>query len=581
MKPEELRSTEYFYDKGKLLRFVLIMLAVGAACIWIGYNPPEHRDPRVVWLFGLLGAGLFGLLALLLLSKLLSRGPGLVISTAGIRLPAFPDQIVPWSAIRRFERIWSKRSDFIVLHLHPAAGKTLIRRGVAPILPEWLVGSPLKVSIPLHILHGQPSSIFDQFSRLAADAKEVERLEGQDDSQPAPGDEDELQAPAPVLNQARYPIFTYALLAVLIAVYAGELAFGVEPAEAGSPTIRTLWLLGGTLRQNIVGNGEWWRLFTAPFMHGGIIHLALNCVALWVAGRLFERLIGWRWFAAIFFVSALGGSIASVWLNDAGTVGVGASGGIVGLFAAVIAASFRFRSTPIASMLQAGAAQILVPSLLPIFSSARDGQTIDYAGHFGGALTGAALSLLLLTFWPRERPTPRYDRVAIAFSAVFVIIATGALWPIINARQLYLNDPMASYFGGRYQQLIAALDTEANQNGPTAPYARIWRYFAQMRVGDPKALDELRAAADKTDQAAWPYPVYRLFLGELKPEDLALKAADSNQICEAIFYSGEWYLFSGATEEARRRFQAALLSCPATFIEHEAAGYELAKLDAK
>ncbi|MEB3042580.1 rhomboid family intramembrane serine protease [Rhizobium mulingense] len=580
MKPEELHSTEYFYNKGKLLRVVLIMLAVVALCIWIGYNPPEHRDPRVVWLFGLLGAGFFGLLTLLLSSKLLSRGPGLAISTAGIRLPTFPDQIVPWSAIRRFERVWSKRSDFIVLHLDPAAAKTLIRRGLAPILPEWLVGSPLKVNIPLHILHGQPSSIFDQFSELAAEAKEVKRLESLD-AQLAPQEEDEPQAPAPVLNEARYPVFTYALLAILIAAYAGELAFGVEPTEAGSPTIRTLWLLGGTFRHNIVGNGEWWRLFTAPFMHASIIHLALNCFALLVAGRLFERLIGWRWFAAIFFVSALGGSIASVWLNDAGTVGVGASGGIVGLFAAVIAASFRFRSTPIASTLQAGAAQILVPSLLPIFSSTRDGQTIDYAGHFGGALTGAALSLLLLTFWPRARPTPRYDSVAIAVSAVFVIIATGALWPIINARQLYLNDPMANYFGGRYQQLIAALDIEANQNGTTAPYARIWRYFAQMRVGDPKALDELRAAAGKSDRAAWPYPVYQLFLGELKPEDLALKAADSNQICESIFYSGEWYLFSGAAEEARRRFQAALLSCPATFIEYEAAGYELAKLEVK
>ncbi|EJT05173.1 hypothetical protein RCCGE510_10814 [Rhizobium sp. CCGE 510] len=262
-------------------------------------------------------------------------------------------------------------------------------------------------------------------------------------------------------------------------------------------------------------------------------------------------------------------------------MGVGASGGIVGLFAAVIVGSIRFRSTPIASSLQMGAIQILVPSLLPIFNSARDGQTIDYAGHFGGAVTGAALSLLLLTFWPRERPTPRYDRVAIAFSAAFVIIAAGALWPIINARHFYLTDPIANYFGGRYQQAITGFDTEANLNGTRAPYARVWRYFAQTRVGDPKALDDLRAAADTADKTAWPYPIYRLFLGELKPVEMVFKAADSNQICEAIFYSGEWYLFSGATEEARRRFRGALLSCPSTFIEHEAAGYELAKLKAK
>ncbi|MBP2445335.1 rhomboid protease GluP [Rhizobium leguminosarum] len=533
----------------------------------------------MVWFFLLLAAGFFGLIALMLTPKLFSKRPGLVISTAGVRLPNFPDQIVRWSAIRRFERTQSKHADIIILHLDPAAAKTLISRGLAAWLQVLFQGSRLKAGIPLHILQGDPNSIFYQFSELAAEAKEAGRQAGQEDGPLVR--EDEAEAPGPVINGARYPAFTYALLAVLAAVYPGELAFGVEPSEAGSPTIRTLWMLGGTFRQNIVGDGEWWRLFTAPFMHGSIIHLALNCVALWVAGRLFERLIGWRWFAAIFFASALGGSIASVWFNDAGTVGVGASGGIVGLFAAVIAASIRFRSTPIASSLQMGAIQILVPSLLPIFSSARDGQTIDYAGHFGGALTGAALSLLLLTFWPRERPTPRYDKVAIAFSAAFVIIAAGALWPIINARQFYLNDPIANYFGGRYRQAISGFDTEANLNGTTAPYARVWRYFAQTRVGDPKALDDLRAAAGKTDQTAWPYPVYRLFLGELKPEELALKAADSNQICEAIFYSGEWYLFSGATEEARRRFQGALLSCPSTFIEREAAGYELAKLHTK
>ncbi|EJZ17554.1 rhomboid family intramembrane serine protease [Rhizobium sp. Pop5] len=438
--------------------------------------------------------------------------------------------------------------------------------------------SRLKFGIPLQTLHGQPNSIFNQFSELFTEAKEAEQRAAHEDGSIA---EEEVETTEPVLNNARYPVFTYALLAVLIAVYAGELAFGVEPSEAGSPTIRTLWMLGGTFRQNIVGDGEWWRLFTAPFMHGSIIHLALNCVALWVAGRLFERLIGWRWFAAIFFASALGGSIASVWINDANTVGVGASGGIVGLFAAVIVASFHFRPTPIASSLQTGAIQILIPSLLPIFNSARDGQTIDYAGHFGGAVTGAALSLLLLRFWPREQPTPRYDRVAIAFSAAFVIIAAGALWPIINARQFYLNDPITNYFGGRYQQAITGFDTEANLNGTTAPYARVWRYFAQTRVGDPKALDDLRAAADKADKTAWPYPIYRLFLGELKPVEMELNAADSNQICEAIFYGGEWYLFAGATEYARRRFQGALLSCPSTFIEHEAAGYELAKLKAK
>ncbi|MFB2606914.1 hypothetical protein ACE04B_33940 [Rhizobium phaseoli] len=121
----------------------------------------------------------------------------------------------------------------------------------------------------------------------------------------------------------------------------------------------------------------------------------------------------------------------------------------------------------------------------------------------------------------------------------------------------------------------------ASEDPRTAPYFHLWRFIAQSRGGDPKALDELRAAAGAIDQAAWPYPIYRLFLRELTPGELTAKAADSNQTCESIFYIGEWYLLAGARDEARRRFQAALASCPRTFIEYDGARGELARLDAK
>ncbi|PDT28158.1 rhomboid family intramembrane serine protease [Rhizobium sp. L9] len=579
MKPEELSRSEYAYNKGKLLVVILIMFSIAAGAVFLGFHPPKDKNPYVIWFFSLLAAWFFGLLPLLLVPRLFSREPGMVISTEGVRLPIFPDQIVRWSAVRSFQRLQSKGSDFIVLHLDPAAAEALIRRGLAAKLPEWFVGSRLKVGIPLHMLRGRSNSIFNEFAEMAIEAFEAKWQALQEAGSIAEEEEDEV--PEPGFDGARYPVFTYVLLAVLVAVYAGELAFGVEVSKAGSPSIRTLLVLGGTFRPSIVEGGEWWRLFTAPFMHGGIVHLASNCFCLWMAGMLFERLIGWRWFAAIFFASALGGSIASVWINDVHTVGVGASGGIVGLFAAVIAGSIRFRSTPVASSLQVGAIQILVPSLLPFLSAAKEGQTIDYAGHFGGAVTGAALSLLLLTLWPRERPTPRFGAAAIAFSAAFVLIATGSLWPITNMRQFYVNDPMTNYFGGRYEQAATGFAVLASQDPRTAPYYRLWRFMARTRGGDLNAPADLRAAAGEIDQAAWPYPIYRLFLHDLKPEELTAKAADSNQICEATFYVGEWYLFAGATQEARRRFEIALASCPTTFIEYDGARGELSKLDAK
>ncbi|TBG64044.1 rhomboid family intramembrane serine protease [Rhizobium leguminosarum] len=576
MKPEELRRTEYVYNKGKLLLVFLVMVATTAGVIWLGFHRPRDKDPHVIWFFVSLWLALFCILASLALPKLLSKRPGLIISTAGIRAPNFPDQILPWSAIRSFDRVQAKYSDVIVLHLEPIAARTLTRQWLVGRLPEWLTGSRAKVSIPLQVLRGNPNTIFDQFVELLSEAYEAERQAMQEDGSIAPNDEDEALEPA--LNSGGHPIFTYILLATLIAVYAGELTFGLEPPVAGTPTNWTLFVLGGTFRQSIVEHGQWWRLFTAPFMHGGILHLAFNCVSLWFAGGLFERLIGWRWFAAIFFASALGGSVASVWINAPNTIGVGASGGIVGLFAAVIAASFRFRSGPIADTLRIGAAQILIPSLLPFLSAARGGENIDYAGHFGGALIGAALSSLLLAFWPRERPTPRFGAAATAFSTLFVIIAAASLWPISNTRQFIVNDPMANYFAGKYEQAATGFAVRTAENPPTAPYYHLWRFMAQSRGNDTKAIADLKIAASKTDQGTWPYPVFSLFLGDLKPDELMAKAADSNQRCEATFYNGEWYLLGGNTQEARQRFEAALSSCPTTYMEYDGAKGELNSL---
>ena len=58
-------------------------------------------------------------------------------------------------------------------------------------------------------------------------------------------------------------------------------------------------------------DGEWWRLFTAMFLHFGAMHLVLNCYALWDAGQLAERMYGHGRFLAIYLLSGLGGNLLS------------------------------------------------------------------------------------------------------------------------------------------------------------------------------------------------------------------------------------------------------------------------------
>ncbi len=132
---------------------------------------------------------------------------------------------------------------------------------------------------------------------------------------PAPPETSALPAapPAPandVTPARRTPWLTFAILGLLAAVFAAELAFAVEPTRGLlEPGARTLLALGGLQYAATVGSDEWYRMFLAPLMHTGLVHLLINGIALYVAGRILEPAIGARWFAALFVVSGLAGSI--------------------------------------------------------------------------------------------------------------------------------------------------------------------------------------------------------------------------------------------------------------------------------
>ena len=112
------------------------------------------------------------------------------------------------------------------------------------------------------------------------------------------------------------------------------------------PGIRTLAALGALDKALVVEDGQWWRLFSAPLLHGGLIHIAFNGIALFFAGVVLENVIGRAWFAGVFAVSAVTGSAMSLLINPETLISVGASGAIMGLFAAAFAVAYRY---PVAS----------------------------------------------------------------------------------------------------------------------------------------------------------------------------------------------------------------------------------------
>jgi rhomboid protease GluP len=225
----------------------------------------------------------------------------------------------------------------------------------------------------------------------------------------------------------KWPWLTLALLGVLIAFFAIENVLSIPPGRDLTPSVGTLFAMGGLSRIAVLSNTEWYRLFTAPLLHGGFFHIFSNGVALLLGGRLLEHLVGRLWFFAFFVVGGLGGSLMSLAVGADNMVSVGASGALMGMFAALFVGAFRLPAgTPARHRLQTNSMQVLIPSMLPLFSATSLGQ-IDYGAHFGGALSGAVLAAVLLKFWPPTQPVPQLRTLAAGISIVGAILFVGSV----------------------------------------------------------------------------------------------------------------------------------------------------------
>eukprot|EP00744_Colponema_vietnamica_P014542 GILI01020352.1.p1 GENE.GILI01020352.1~~GILI01020352.1.p1 ORF type:complete len:286 (+),score=2.64 GILI01020352.1:75-932(+) len=135
------------------------------------------------------------------------------------------------------------------------------------------------------------------------------------------------------------PYLTYFLCLTIIVVFvAMVIKGGVLPAEQNpmiGPSPSTFILFGAKDYKLIVDHGETWRLFTAMFLHGGIIHLALNVLSLIQVGRIVETFWGWHHLLVIYVLSGIFGNVFSVLLDPA-SVSLGASGAVLGLVASLV-----------------------------------------------------------------------------------------------------------------------------------------------------------------------------------------------------------------------------------------------------
>ncbi|HXL99548.1 MAG TPA: rhomboid family intramembrane serine protease [Rhizomicrobium sp.] len=228
------------------------------------------------------------------------------------------------------------------------------------------------------------------------------------------------RAPAQATFALRVPWVTLAIGVVLVAVFAAEQKYATDFSGPLAPGHFSLLALGGSDRALVMDKSEWWRLFTAPFLHGGMSHILGNLVALIAAGLLLEPLIGAGWFAALYLLGALGGALASLLLNPATMPSVGASGAIMACLAALFVCSYHVAARR-PRLMRYLACGLLFPALLP--SVAAHGGSVDINAHMGGAVVGTVFGFLILILWSEDEPAPGAGMIGMALAGMLLAVS--------------------------------------------------------------------------------------------------------------------------------------------------------------
>lgn len=198
---------------------------------------------------------------------------------------------------------------------------------------------------------------------------------------------------------------TVLILTINIGLYAATALFSMRASpESGLTDIdgRTLFQFGAKYREAIL-LGQWWRLVTAGFLHGGLFHLLMNSWALFDLGATVEEIYGTRRLVVIYFLSTVAGFLASTWWSPG--LSIGASAGIFGLIGAMIALGTRGQSalgSHVKALYVRWAIYGLLFGLMPFFR-------VDNAAHVGGLAAGFGAAWVAGT--PRLLPSHWTERL--------------------------------------------------------------------------------------------------------------------------------------------------------------------------
>jgi rhomboid protease GluP len=228
---------------------------------------------------------------------------------------------------------------------------------------------------------------------------------------------------------------TSALVAANIGLYAvawyltqEEASAALRPAPSMGGIDGMVLLRLGSMVGPLLADGEWWRLVTAMFLHGGLLHIGFNLWCLFDLGPTVEELFSTPKFLALYLTTGVAGFFASFLWHPRGA-SVGASAPILGLIGILIGASFH-----LGRMGKAYRGQlwkwVMYIAILGIIMPG-----VDNAAHAGGLVSGILLGYVIPTGEPDTRSEENLWNV-LAVLSVLIIAGSFALMALQMNRPL-------------------------------------------------------------------------------------------------------------------------------------------------
>jgi rhomboid protease GluP len=177
---------------------------------------------------------------------------------------------------------------------------------------------------------------------------------------------------------------TTVLLIVNIIMFAAELMGTLHAGKLGGLSIlwgmdgETMFRLGSSFGPSVIVDHQWYRLITAMFLHGGLIHIGFNMMVLLDVGPVVEELYGSARYLFIYILSGALGFALSMFFHPA----IGASGALMGLIGVLIAATTKRTSLEAKALRSRLISWAISVFVMGYFIHA------DNVAHFGGLATG-------------------------------------------------------------------------------------------------------------------------------------------------------------------------------------------------